>query len=145
MAKGKKKKKRKPVTNPTLFVLEGSPRYYTEGTLFELYTQITQMEWEIITEESIKYHMFVSCLKDTAYPLLKEIWTEDDEWWLVQLSETIKQIKNIDPMATIRTNSETIKASYIEMMTRNGQAIVEQIQQFKAMSISDPATPISNL
>ena len=80
--KGKKKER---VENPTLFVFEGSIQHYDEGSMRKLSMQVTPEEWLKIATETMEYNIFLECLKETASPILKEEWTEHDEWWRLQL------------------------------------------------------------
>ena len=40
--------------HPTIFVMDGSIHVFEEGTMLELHTQITQDEWTIIVDDTVK-------------------------------------------------------------------------------------------
>jgi hypothetical protein len=103
------KKKRKQEPHPTLFVLDGTIRYYDDGSMLELHTSVTVEEWQQIILETIRYKVFVDCLKETAFPILKEKWTKEDDWWRLQLNTACGRMRNIDPLFFISINQDDLK------------------------------------
>lgn len=112
----KKKKKKKDNNHPTLFAYDGSIRYYQDGSMLELYSKITEEEWEDIVEETVKYKVFVDCLKDIAYPALNEAWTQDDQYFKLMLDVALSRMKNIDALLVAKYNEKNIRTSYEKMM-----------------------------
>ena len=76
--KSRQKKERRKVEHPTIFVFDGTIRHYTEGSMFSLRAQVTPNEWEQMVKETIEYRIFLECLKETAFPILKERWSKVD-------------------------------------------------------------------
>jgi hypothetical protein len=102
------KPKKEP--HPTLFVLEGSVRWFKDGSMLELHAQITPEEWMLIVSETVKYQVFVECLKEVACPILEDGWTQEDEWGLLQMRVAVSRMRNIDPLLVAKFNRDTIKA-----------------------------------
>lgn len=123
MAKKNSKKSKKDKKYPTLFVLEGGIRYYKSGSLLELYSQISIDEWYTIVEETIKYKVFLECLKDTAVKLLSETWTEDDDWFRLHLDVAVSRMRNIDPLYVSRFNQDELKAAYTQKMVSGAEEL----------------------
>jgi hypothetical protein len=123
MAKKNSKKSKKDKAYPTLFVLEGGIRYYKSGSLLELYSQISIEEWHTIVEETIKYKVFLECLKDTAVKLLSETWTDDDDWFRLHLDVAVSRMRNIDPLYVSRFNQEQLTAAYTTKMVNGAEEL----------------------
>jgi hypothetical protein len=122
----KKKSKKKELSNkkyPTLFALEGGIRHYKSGSLLELYSQIELGEWQSIVEETIKYKVFLECLKDTAIKLLSEQWTEDDEWFRIHLEVAVSRMRNIDPLYVSKYDQEALKSAYTAKMVAGAKEL----------------------
>ena len=115
MAKNKKNKLSSK-KYPTIFALEGGIRHYKSGTLLELYSQISLDEWKLIVEETIKYKVFLECLKETAVRLLNESWTEDDEWFCLHLEVAVSRMRNIDPLYVSKYDQDELKKAYTTKM-----------------------------
>lgn len=151
MAKKNKKKADKAILHPALFAFEGAVHYFPEGTMLELHSQVTAEEWSMIVEETIKYKLFVDCLKEVAYPILDEKWSEEDDWFRIQLDLSISRMRNIDPLLIAKHDQETIKQSYTKMMKDNAGSMVEFIKQVKsdqavvAAALDDKLTKVSDL
>lgn len=131
MAK-KRKKKEKPEVHPTLFVWEGVIRHYSGGSMLELYSNITMDEWKTIVEETISYYTFVVCLKEVAFPILKETWTEEDDWYRLQLEIAVSRIRNIDPLAINQKNVDLLKDEYTKKMQTNAKQLMEDIETMRS-------------
>lgn len=137
---GKRKKQNKTIVHPTIFVIEGTLRSF-DGTMLELHTQVTTEEWTEIVKETLRYKIFIDCLKETASPILRESWSVEDDWWRVQLELSISRMRNIDPLLVInlsRTEAE-IKAADTEKMKKNAASVVEQIRQLHGTSSKPPS------
>ncbi len=122
------KKKKEP--HPTLFCLEGSIRVY-EGSMLELHGQITQAEWNCICEETVAYKIFVQALKDVAIPILEESWSEEDEWFRLQLGVAVSRMRNIDPILIGSIDQREIKKSYEDKMRRNAKETAEFVKSVR--------------
>jgi len=125
-------KKKKKETHPTLFVLEGSIRHFEKGTMLELYSKITPKEWEQIVEETLKYSIFVQCLKEVAFPVLKEAWTKDEEWFRLQLEVALSRIRNIDPLLVAKYDHIRIAEQYKKQMKDNSVAVLEMVEEVRS-------------
>lgn len=123
MAKKRSKKSKKDKKYPTIFVLEGGIRYYKSGSLLELYSQISMDEWYTIVEETIKYKVFLECLKDTAVKLLSETWTEDDDWFRLHLDVAVSRMRNIDPLYVSRFDQEELRSAYTKKMVNGAEEL----------------------
>jgi len=130
------KKPKEP--HPTIFVLEGSIRWYKDGSMLELHAQVTPEEWAIIVDETIKYKLFIECLKQTACPILEEAWTEEDEWFRLQLDVAVSRIRNLDPLLVAKYDQKQILSEYTNQAKKNAQlakAGIEQIRQEQAATL----------
>lgn len=141
MSQKKKKKKKEP--NPTLFVLEGAIMHYEDGTMFSLHSQITREEWEQIVEETIKYEIYLSCLKGVV-AILEEKWTEEDDWFRLQMGVAVKSMRELDPLLVAKFNRDEIKKDYSKQMTANATSMADQIKKMRAVNQSSNIR-ISNL
>lgn len=129
MARKKKRKSKEP--HPCLFVYDGSIRHFAEGSMLELCSSVTPEEWAQIAEETIKYQIFLECLKEVAYPILKEQWTEIDEWYRLQLGVAVSRIRNLDPLLGLKHNVEAIKQSYAAKMRTNASEVAAEIESIR--------------
>lgn len=159
MSKKQKKKNKSPkAKHPTLFCFGGSIRYYEDGSMLELHSQITAEEWEIIIDETVKYKIFLECLKTVACPILGETWDEEDDWFRVQLDIAVSRMRNIDPILVAKHNQDVIKTEMEKKMKRNAaevQLLVEQMREEKKQAIlnrlddiqddDDETTVVSNI
>jgi len=122
---------KKKENHPTLFVFEGTPRYYDDGTMLQLHTQVTDKEWELIVEETIKYSIFIECLKEVGCPDLGEPWDQEDEWYRLQLEIAVSRIRNIDPLLVAKWDRDQIKEKYATKMRANAPEVIRLIEQVK--------------
>lgn len=122
------KKKEK---HPTLFVFEGSIRHYEEGSMLQLESLVTQDEWELIIEETVKYKVFLDKLKDVAFPILKEVWDKEDEYFRIQLDVAVSRIRNIDPLLVAKHNTQEIGESYEKLMKTNAEEVLKLIDKVR--------------
>lgn len=142
----KSRKKKKLREHPTIFAMDGSIRHYDDGTLFSLYTQISLDEWKHIIGETVKYKVFITCLKDVACPILDEIWTKEDDWWRVQLDRTIQEMRKLTPLEFIGIDEEKLTESYTLSMRANANTLSEEIQRLKSLdALRDSITNVSEL
>lgn len=145
----KKKPKRKKEKQPTLFAFNGSIQLFNEGSMLELHSQITSEEWVMIVEETIKYKIFLECLKNIAVPILQEDWSKEDEWFIVQLNIAISRMKNIDPLLVASHNQEAICDIYTKQMKNNAEevrkAILEIREAQKQLAINEAQNPITKI
>ena len=130
----KKKNKVDVETYPTVFVFQGVPRYFEDGSMLELQSGVTDDEWKQIVEDTVGYHIFVECLKSVAFPLLKENWTTTDECWRLQFELAVSRIKNIDPFAVMAIDSDDIKKKMSGKMARNGQEVLSLIDDMRKIN-----------
>jgi len=121
----KKPKKKEP--HPTLFAFDGGIRWFKEGSMLELHAQVTPEEWMIIVSDTIKYKVFIECLKEVACPILEDNWTAEDEWFLLQMGVAVSRLRNIDPLLIAKFNSEAIKQEYTKLMRANGSAAKKEL------------------
>lgn len=128
-----KKKKNKVDSYPTIFVFDGVVRYFENGTMLELQSLVRDDEWKEIVSDTVKYHIFVECLKSIAFPELKEQWTVDDECWRLQLELAVSRIKNLDPFAVMAINSDAIKKAMSDKMRLNAKCLSVEIAQLRSM------------
>lgn len=131
MAK-KRKSSKSTKKYPALFVLDGMIRVFEKGSILELYNKITIEEWERIVEETIKYKVFLECLKETAFKLLNETWTETDDWFRVQLDVAVSRMSNIDPLLVAKWNQEELSLDYTSRMKTGVAELQCLIEDMKA-------------
>lgn len=117
--------------HPTLFVWEGSVRYYEEGSMLELHTQLSKDEWESIIEQTIQYKVFLECLKKIAFPILKEKWDKQDEWFRLQMDIAVSRMRNIDPLFVAKFDQKEMTKIYSDKMKKNANETVELIDQMR--------------
>jgi hypothetical protein len=147
--KSRDKKERKKQPHPTIFVFEGEVKHYEDGSMLELFGQVTPDEWGIIVRDTVTYKIFLKCLKEVAFPILKETWTREDEWWRLQLEVAESRMRVVDPMAFVGINQEAITKVYTDRMQNNAKDVVkdiEMIRQNQHAYSGDPArTEVSGL
>jgi hypothetical protein len=129
----RKRKRREPVENPTLFVFDGSIRHYDDGTMFGLRQQVTEEEWLQIVEDTLKYKVFVECLKDVACPILKESWAKEDDWWRLQLEVAVARIREVDPAALFPHNEDELRKKYTAQMKENAESVAKEIRLLREL------------
>ena len=142
------KKKKKLEQHPTFFVFDGVVKCYSDGSMLGLQSQVTDEEWKIIINDTISYHIFVECLKEIAFPLLKEQWTVEDEYWRLQLELAVSRIKNLDPIGAMAIKYDDIKKAMANKMKLNATCLSVEIEQLRATQkshIQSDTVPISNL
>lgn len=115
--------------HPTLFVFDGSIQHYEEGTMLELYSSVTNEEWSIIIKDTIRYKIFLDCIKETAYPILGEVWNDEDEWYRLQLDVAISRIRNIDPLAVAKYDQKSIRDAFTNKMRNNAKEVLSLIDE----------------
>jgi hypothetical protein len=129
--KKKTKKDKKKESSPTLFVLEGTILYYGDGSMLDLHIQVQIDEWERIVEETVKYKVFVECLKSTGMPLLEERWEEEDDWFRIQLDVAVSRMRNIDPLLVASHNQKTLTESYQKQMKTGAIQVGEVVTKVR--------------
>lgn len=117
--------------HPTLFVWQGGIVWYEEGSMLELHTQITSEEWDMIVRDTIKYKVFIECLKEIACPILEDPWSKEDEWCLFQMNVAISRMRNIDALLVAGHNQAEIKEEYSKAMRQNAPSVKQQMQEIK--------------
>jgi len=123
------KKRKEP--HPTLFVFDGSIRYYKDGSMLELHAQVTAEEWEMIVSDTIKYKVFIDCLKEVACPILEDPWTAEDDYFRIQLEVSIARMRNIDPLLVAKFDQKEIFEDYKKLAQKNAQAAKAEINKIK--------------
>lgn len=124
-------KRQKKIIHPTLFVLEGSIKHFEDGSMLELHSKVTAEEWELITEETVKYKVFLDKLKDVALPILEEQWDKEDEYFRLQMEVAVSRIRNIDALLVAKHNITTIGDEYEKMMRKNAKEVLELIEKVR--------------
>jgi hypothetical protein len=124
MEKPKRKEK-----HPTLFVFDGSIRHYEDGSMLELHSKVTSDEWDSIISDTVHYKCFVECLKETACPSLEEPWTDEDDWFRVQLNVAVSRMRNIDALLVAKYNQKKIKEVYSDRMGKSVEEVKVMIEQ----------------
>jgi hypothetical protein len=117
--------------HPTLFVFDGSIQHYEDGTMLELYSNITSEEWAIIIEDTIRYKIFLDCIKEIACPILGEAWDNEDEWYRLQLEVAVSRIRNIDPLAVAKYDQKSIKDAFADKISNNAKEVLLLINETK--------------
>lgn len=134
----RKKKKSRKNTHPTLFAYNGSIRYYQEGSMLQLYSQLTMDEWQEIVEETVKYKIFLDCLKEYAYPALEEKWESDDDYFRLMLEVALSRMRNIDALLIAKHDQEEIKKQYLKMMevgVHDMRKLIEDVKEAKKTTL----------
>lgn len=123
--------KKSKTKHPTLFVLEGTILYYEDGSMLDLHTQVQLNEWEEIVEETVKYKVFIECLKSVGMPLLEERWEEEDDYFRLQLDISVSRMRNIDPLLVASHNQETLAKDYIKRMKSGAIQVSEVVTKVR--------------
>jgi len=121
--------------------------------MLELHGQVQPAEWEQIVEETVKYLVFVECLKSTGIPLLEERWTEDDDYFRIQLEVAVSRMRNIDPLLVAKFKQDEIAEEYKKQMKSGAievKEVVTQVREANKQAILDRfgdgnATQVSDL
>ncbi len=129
-----RKEKKGTIEHPTIFVLDGEMKQYEEGSMLELHMQLQQEEWLEIVNDTIRFKIFIECLKETAFPILNETWTEEDDWWRLQLDVAVSRMRNIDPMVFIPIDQDKIKTAFTAKMKTNAAEVVEEIKKLRTQA-----------
>jgi hypothetical protein len=135
MSKKKKSKRHSDRKHPTLFAHKGAIRYYKDGSMLSLYSQLSMEEWEDIVEETIKYKVFLECLKEVAFPQLEEPWVPDDEYFKLQLEIAVSRMRNIDALLVAKFSQEEMKTKYVKMMevgVEDMKSMIEDVKKARA-------------
>lgn len=143
--KSSKPKRGKKEVHPTLFVFQSSIRYYDNGSMLELHSQVSNEEWQRIIEETIAYKLYVECLKEYVFPQLDEQWTSEDDWYRVQLGVAVSRMKNIDPLLVAKYDQKQIKQAYLDSMKSSVLDINKLIGEFKSEIESSKITKVTDL
>lgn len=144
MAKRKKAKK-KNAPHPTMFVFNGGVQHYPDGSMLELHTGVTDDEWIQIVEETVKYRVFVECLKQVAFPILLEKWTKLDEWYRVQMEVAVSRMRNIDPLRVAQFNTDELKDRYIAQMQTNAHEFMQLAKSMRQQITEPEELRVTNL
>lgn len=104
--------------------------------MLELYTKITSEEWASIVEDTIKYKVYVECLKAIAVPRLDEVWTAEDDWFRYQLGVAVSRMRNIDCLFVAKFNQKEIKKVYSEAMVSGAVEINKLIENIRSQRVS---------
>ena len=133
MAKKKSKttKTARKEQHPTMFVWDGSIRLYEGGSMLELHTQVTDEEWELIVEDTIKYKVFLECLKQVACPILGESWDEEDDWFRIQLEVAVSRLRNIDTLLVATYDQKIIADAYTIKMQREAKEVQKLVVEMR--------------
>ena len=92
-------------------------------------------EWEDIVEETIKYKVFLECLKEVAFPQLEEPWVPDDEYFKLQLEIAVSRMRNIDALLVAKFRQEEMKTKYVKMMevgVEDMKSMIEDVKKARA-------------
>ena len=140
----KKKRRVRQEDHPTFFVLEGIILAYEEGSMLNLHTQVDKDEWEQIVEETIKYKVFVECLKSTGMLLLEERWEDEDDYFRVQLDVSVSRMRNIDPILVASYDQKALAESYIKQMKSGAIQVNEVIAKVREAQKNAMMDKLSN-
>lgn len=117
--------------HPTLFVIDGTIKCYDDGSMLELHGQITDDEWRLIVEETIRYKVFIECLRDVACPMLQESWSEEDKWFCKELDVAVSRMRNIDPFLVSTHDQKKLIEAFASKMKMNAAAVQEMIEDIR--------------
>jgi len=126
-------------------VFDGSIRHYADGSMLQLYSSILPNEWESIVEETIKYQIFLECLKSVAFPILNEKWTKDDDWFRLQLDIAVSRMRNLDPMLVMKWNVDDIKKKYTDKINSGAAEVKTLVEEMKLQQRGALNTIVSDL
>ena len=138
------KKKKKKKKNPTYFVLGGQILEYA-GSMLELHAQVDLKEWQVITEETISFKIFVECLKETGMPLLDESWEKEDQKQLDGLIMAVSRIRNIDPLLAATVNQDELREQYTTKMKAGASDILSMVKEIRVTQMNSDKSEVSDL
>lgn len=127
---------------------------YEDGSMLDLHTNVTDEEWKTMVTDTVKYKVFVECLKETAMPILGERWEEEDDWFRVQLEIAVSRMRNIDPLLVASFDQTELTKSYSKKMQTNAkevQGMVEDVREARKTAFTseldgdNDITPVSDL
>ena len=130
--------------NIAYFVFEGSIREF-EGSIMGLQSQLSDDEWRQIINETISYKVFLKCLKRTGMPLLGEKWDNDDDQFIVGLTESVSAMKRLDPILSGSVNEKKLKKIYTVKMKDGADGINELIKKVVKDLKSSKRSQVSDL
>lgn len=116
----------------TIICIDGALQNY-DGSIMELCSTIAPELILDIYRESVIYKIFLKCLKSVAFPLLHEKWEIEDEWWMVQLEQTIQSIKNLHPLISVNADIDemNIEKLYTKKMSDGSREVNAMIENIK--------------
>lgn len=118
---------------PTLFAYNGEIMKY-DGAVMSLKASMDDAQWREIVRETIKYKLYLQCLKEIACPSLEDdslSWSSDDDKYIQQLDATISKMSNIDPLLVSSIDQAAISNDYSILARRNLTILKQQIVQLK--------------
>jgi len=130
--------------NTVYFVFEGSIREF-EGSIMGLQSQLSDDEWRQIINETISYKVFLKCLKKVGMPLLGEKWDNDDDQFIIGLTESVSAMKKLDPILTGSVNEKKLKKLYTVKMKDGADGINELVKDVAKDLKSSKRSQVSDL
>lgn len=130
--------------NTVYFVFEGSIREF-EGSIMGLQSQLSDDEWRQIINETISYKVFLKCLKKVGMPLLGEKWDNDDDQFIIGLTESVSAMKKLDPILTGSVNEKKLKKLYTVKMKDGADGINELVKNVAKDLKSSKRSQVSDL
>lgn len=130
--------------NTVYFVFEGSIREF-EGSIMGLQSQLSDDEWRQIINETISYKVFLKCLKKVGMPLLGEKWDNDDDQFIIGLTESVSAMKKLDPILTGSVNEKKLKKIYTVKMKDGADGINELVKDVAKDLKSSKRSQVSDL
>ncbi len=119
----------------TTFIFQGQILQH-DGSIFSLKTQVSSDEWLNIVVDTVKYAIYLECMKQ-AVNLLEDntiTWTTADDEYITQLRSTVSSIIETDPISVSNIDQNKIRNDYFTEMRKNIVLLKNQISIIKAVS-----------
>jgi len=126
------------------FVLEGDIKEF-EGSVIELRSQVSDDEWVQIINETVAYKVFLKCLKKVGMPLLGERWDKEDDKFIIWLTESVSNMKILDPILVSSVNEKKLKKIYTTKMQDGADSMGKLIKDVAKDLKSSKRSEVSDL
>ena len=126
------------------FALEGDIKEF-EGSVIELRSQVSDDEWIQIVNETVAYKVFLKCLKKVGMPLLGETGEKEDDKFIVWLTESVSNMKILDPILVSSVNEKKLKKIYTTKMQDGADNMSKLIKDVAKDLKSSKRSEVSDL
>jgi len=123
----------------TVFAIAGTVHEY-QGSLLELRTTLSEHEWKSIIVETVKYRIFMECVKKHAIKKLDERWSKSEKEVLKGLKQTIEKMQQLDPLLVATVDQNQVRDDYTRMVNDGCMEVLQTIEMVQNLR-TPPADP----